>query len=179
MKSAAAIAIVLALSAPTAAHPTSSLEFALAIDGDRFDVTITCEEAILRAKVEALQRPLAELVDVRFDGVRVLPVARGFTPGAPNESPVMHLVGTIPDRASSVTFSTALVYGSFPLTIVRPGHPPGIEWLQGAQVSAAYDMRERGAGRRVLWPFVVVVGVATAAALGSRAGYTRRFAAAS
>ena len=179
MKLPAALLVAVACSTTAAAHPTSSLEFALSFDGDRFDVAITCEEAILRAKVDALQKPLVELVNVRFDGVRAVPVERGFMPGNPTESPVMHLTGAIPDRASTVTFSTALVYGSFPLTIVRPGHPPGIEWLQGMQASAAYDLGDRGANRRAWWPIEGLIGVVTVSAIGFRAGCTRRSATAS
>jgi hypothetical protein len=163
--------VMMAAAAPLAAHHTSTLEFALTIAGDRFDVAITCEEPILRAKVDALQQPLEQLVDVRFDGTHATAVAQGFGPAAPNESPVMHLTGTIPSGSSNMTFSTGLVWGSFPLTIVRPGRPPGIEWLQGAQVSAAYDVRERGDRRRALWP---VFGLSLTIALVTYNAFSRR-----
>ena len=59
------------------AHPASTTGIALTIrDAGLLAVAVTIDPEALRAKVSALQRPLADLVEVRCDGARSRAVRR-------------------------------------------------------------------------------------------------------
>ena len=148
---ASCLATVCLLESDALAHPASTTEIALTIrDAGLLEVAVTIDHEALRAKVSALQRPLADLVEVRCDGARVpLTVIACEAQGCESDSGVVRLAGVMPRGASAVTIGSSLVYGSYPVTIRRASTgDPVVQWLQGPETSTPYALHARDAHGR-------------------------------
>jgi len=145
------IAAFVAIAATASAHPTALTSVAIVVGESFADVTIATDAGFLKQKLDALQRPLTDCIDLRADGVRV-PLT--FLQVAP-----LHLRAELPAGTKHVTWSWSLVYGSYPVVFQRDGDVrDATQWLQGTETSA---------------PFALAAGSRSAAASALRASAPR------
>jgi hypothetical protein len=142
MKIAAALIALLALAGSVSAHPPGTTAVDLTLHADTFDVAIFIDPDALRLKESALGRPLVDLIDVAFDGRRAA-VDRVPSPDAADRSLVL-LRGRIPDQARTVTWSSSLIYGAYPVTFLEDGRAASVQWLSGFEI-ATYQLRSGAA----------------------------------
>jgi hypothetical protein len=147
------------------AHPTATTTITITLDGDcTFEVTLTTDPNALVTKLEALgggvmsgtlapdardarlaalASTLVEHLDIRFGGVRVDPRLVGIS-SASGQPSVIRLAGAIRPGAAYGTWSTSLVYGSYPVVIRRAGtETDSVQWLQGPQPSDPFPVTAR------------------------------------
>src|SRR5712692_10335754 len=105
-------AITLAASMPAFAHPTATTAVTVVVDESAVDVTITSDAEALRLKLDAMQRTLADCIDLRVDGVRAVLTQNGTT-SLEDGRVAFHLRGTMPTAATQLTWTSSLMYGSY------------------------------------------------------------------
>src|SRR5712692_7401113 len=140
-------AITLAASVPAFAHPTATTAVTVLVDEGAVDVTIASDTEALRLKLDAMQRTLTECIDLRVDGVRAALTQDGTT-SLEDGRVAFHLRGSVPPAAKQLTWTSSLMYGSYPVVMrrARDSHET-TEWLQGAETSAPYALASGGASR--------------------------------
>jgi HupE/UreJ protein len=125
------IAAFVAIAATASAHPTALTSVTIVVGESFADVAIATDADALKQKLDALQRPLTDCIDLRADGVRVPLTFLQVTP--------LHLRAELPAGTKHVTWSWALVYGSYPVVFQRDGDArDATQWLQGTETSAPY-----------------------------------------
>jgi len=146
----AAIALMLGASLRiVGAHPAGTTTIVVAIDrGRATDLLVTSDADALRLKIGALcamrgarcqgenLAAIADYIDVRADGET--PVALTFA-GAREESKVaaVHLSAALPAGTRQITLASSFIYGSYALTVKRPGVKDDVvQWLNGTERSA-------------------------------------------
>ena len=150
-----AIALILAVFSATRgialAHQVATTEVVLTLKGRTFEAIVSTDPESFHAKLAALQRPIADLVELRFDGRRVTPAIEEES-ASPDRAATVRLTGTIPPGATKVTWSTSLVLGSYPLSILDGGaEEPTVQWLQGSEVSAPIRVPARAVPFEPWW----------------------------
>lgn len=138
------------LAATAAAHQVATTEVVLTLRGRSYEAVVSTDPESFHAKLAALQRPIADLVELRFDGRRVTPAIEERSASA-DRAATVRLSGTIPDGSVSVTWSTSLVFGSYPLSIVSGSSEPAVQWLQGTQASAPVQVPANGLAFASAW----------------------------
>jgi len=140
------IAAFVAIAATASAHPTALTSVTIVVGESFSDVTIATDAGALKQKLDALQRPLTDCIDLRADGVRVPLTFLQVVP--------LHLRAALPARTRQVTWSWSLVYGSYPVVFQRTGDARDVtEWLQGTETSAPFAIagaRDRSAAASAL-----------------------------
>jgi hypothetical protein len=146
-----AAALVIITAAGASAHPAALTSVTVVVGRSSVDVAIATDADALGAKLNALQHPLEDCIDLRADGIRVpleemarpegtsvtRPEGRalhGAGDGAPTGAAadvsahvgnglkaVPHLRATLPAGTRYVTWSWSLVYGSYPVVFQRDG----------------------------------------------------------
>jgi hypothetical protein len=143
MKIAAALIALLALAGSASAHPPGTTAVDLTLHADTFDVALVIDPDALRLKESALGRPLADLIDVSFDGRRAA-VDRVPSPSGSADRSLVLLRGCIPGEARTVTWSSSLIYGAYPVTFLTDGREASVQWLSGFD-TATYQLRSGAA----------------------------------
>lgn len=130
-------AVVLSVAAQAGAHPTALTSVTIVVGRASADVTIATDAAALRAKLDAMRRTLTECLDLRADGIRV-PLAE--QPRA-DDSAGVRLHARLPDGISQLTWSSAIVYGSYPVVFQHAGDGrDNTQWLEGTETSAPFAL---------------------------------------
>jgi hypothetical protein len=168
--------LMFAATDPLSAHPTALTHALVVVHADRtIDVTFTTSGAPLVAKLEALDRRppaspetpaeieaklielsgvLAARIDVRADAARVgLHLAGVSAVAGESGKFAVRLTGRVPADATTLSWASSLVAGTYPLAVRREGTggpttDDGFEWLTGAETSRAYDLRALAGGSR-------------------------------
>jgi HupE / UreJ protein len=177
-----ALGVVLILT-PLAAHPTAETEVILTLAPDgAVDLALTTDLDALVIKLEtlagkapsgdlstlalegriaALRTTILEHVDVRFDGKPArIDLSRVDRPRDRKGKVTVRLAGRVPAGASTVTWSTSLVYGSYVFAVRSTSgsrQVEAFEWLNGPERSQAYGS---GAIRTATGPSFIWRGVA-------------------
>ncbi len=158
MRASLAVALVALIAATASAHPTALTSVTVVV-GDAFaDVTIATDAGALKLKLDALQRPLVDCIDLRADGIRV-PLVEARPEGrAPHENEGRNAAyvgnglqavqiaplrwrASLPAGTRHVTWSWSLVYGSYPVVFQRAGDDRDVtQWLQGTETSAPFAL---------------------------------------
>jgi hydrogenase/urease accessory protein HupE len=179
-----AIAMSLALVARIAAHPVATTTVAVVIDANgRVVATITADADPLIAKLEALSddplpnqhatTPAARAA--RLDSLRSTLLARvslsfdgsaaGFVaaPATVNDTgqATIRLTAVAPAGARTLTWSSSLVYGSYPVAVRTADGREAVQWLQAQESSEPVTLvgadRARRIGRGVWLGFTHIV----------------------
>jgi hypothetical protein len=133
----AAAAIVLTTVAPASAHPTALTSVTVVAGDDAAEVAIATDADALQLKLGAMRRGLAECIDLRADGVRA-----PLQEVASEDRAPFRLRAALPRGVKTVTFSTSLVYGSYPVVFRRAGGDrDATQWLQGTETSAPFAVQ--------------------------------------
>ena len=183
-RAACALIAILGWVATVTAHPVATTTVAVAIERDgRYVVTMTADADPLIAKLEALsadplrnERPSAEderaadldalqsmlltHLTLTFDGRRVAPTVEPARVTQGGQATI-RLTGVVPTDARMVTWSSSLVYGSYPLAVRSPDGREVVQWLAGQETSdpvlLAAPNRVRAIGRGVWLGFTHIV----------------------
>jgi len=134
----AAAAIALTTVAAASAHPTALTSVTVITGDGAADVAIATDADALQLKLSAMRRGLSECIDLRADGVRVPlhEVASG------DRAAPFRLRAALHRGVKTVTFSTSLVYGSYPVVFQRVGDDRDTtQWLQGTETSAPFAVQ--------------------------------------
>lgn len=155
---ACAVMAGLSIVATVAAHPVSTTTVSVSVNaGGRYVATITADVDPLIAKLEALSvSPLSNattataaervarldaLADVllahvmlQFDGVGATPIVESVHLNDAGQAIIL-LTGTTPDGARAISWSSSLVFGSYPLAIRAPDGRETVQWLQAQERS--------------------------------------------
>ncbi|HKW02333.1 MAG TPA: HupE/UreJ family protein [Vicinamibacterales bacterium] len=181
---ACAIAIGCVLVAPIAAHPVATTTVAVAVDtGGRVVATITADANPLIAKLEALsfdplpnqrattpaeraarldalRSTLLAHVSLMFDGRAATLVAEPANVSDAGQATI-RLAGFAPASARTLTWSSSLVYGSYPVAVRTADGREGVQWLQAQEttepVALAGADRTRAIGRGLWLGFTHIV----------------------
>jgi hypothetical protein len=156
---ACALAIGCVLVAPIAAHPVATTTVAVAVDADgRYIATITADADPLIAKLEALSADplpsrtvttateratrldglnatLLAHVTLAFDGQAAAPHADHAIVTDAGQATI-RLTGNVPRDARTLTWSSSLIYGSYPLAVRTADGREAVQWLQAQDRSA-------------------------------------------
>ena len=167
-------ALAMAATARLSAHPTALTHALVVVHADRsIDATFTTPGAPLVAKLEALAgRPAAQPATVEAIRARIIELREILTSrihvltdrtpivlqivdvaDVPDESGkfAIHLTGRMPAGAATISWSTSLVAGTYPLAVRRAGTgvpttDDGFEWLTGEEPSRPRDLLALTAG---------------------------------
>lgn len=121
------------------AHPPGTTTVDLTLHDGRFEADLTIDAEALRLKQTAPRRPVVDLIAIAFDGVSVRPAVE-MTASPDGQTAVVRLSGVTPPGATSVTWSSSLVYGAYVIAIRERRAEPVVQWLQGPQTSAPYRL---------------------------------------
>jgi hydrogenase/urease accessory protein HupE len=170
---ACAIAIGCSLVAQVAAHPVSTTTVAVAVGADgRSVATITADADPLIAKLEALSvdplpnrsaataterasrldalsATLLAHVTAAFDGQVIRLVAEPADVTDTGQATI-RLTGVAPAGARMLTWSTSLVYGSYPLAVRAPDGREIVQWLQAQERSQPVALAGAGGTRTIM-----------------------------
>lgn len=155
---ACTLIVGLSIVATIGAHPVSTTTVSVSVDASgRYVATLTADADPLIAKLEALSadplpsetamnaaerasrldaltRSLLRHVTLEFDGQAAKPAVQ---PAHVNDAgqATISLTGVAPAGARAVTWSSSLVYGSYPLAVRAPGGREVVLWLQARERS--------------------------------------------
>lgn len=91
-------------------------------------------------RIEELQQIFLANIVVSFDGTRVSPQF-AYTPQRSAQGGTVRLTGAIPGDAGTFQWSSALIFGSYALTLRRSTDPaPTTVWLTGGETSTPFDV---------------------------------------
>ena len=171
---ACGLVAALSIVAPVAAHPVSTTTVAVAVERDgHYVVTLTADADPLIAKLEALSadplpagepaaagaraarldalRPaLLAHIALAFDGERTAPKVEPACLTGNGGQVTIALTGIAPAGARAVTWSSSLVYGSYPLAVRSPDGHEVVQWLAGQELSDAIMLAAPN-GLRTIW----------------------------
>ena len=164
---------VLSIVTTIGAHPVSTTTVSVAVEpGGRFVATITADADPLIAKLEALsadplsagavpaaterasrldplRHTLLAHVALAFDGQTVTPAVEPAQVDDAGQATI-RLTGVAPPGARTVTWSSSLVYGSYPVAVRAPDGREVVQWLQAQDRSDPVALA--GADRtRTIW----------------------------
>lgn len=142
--------------AALSAHPQSTTEVAIEVGSGRtVTVEITADADPLARKLEALSAAplgrvrvdnlaawsdvLIEHIQLRADGQLLPLVWTGAAPIAAGRV-VVTLQTLLPADAGTVTWSSSLVFGAYPVTVRRGSTQAPTQWLQGLQMSEPFPL---------------------------------------
>jgi hydrogenase/urease accessory protein HupE len=170
---ACAIAIGCSLVAQVAAHPVSTTTVAVAVGaGGRSVAAITADAEPLIAKLEALSldplpnpsaataterasrldalsATLLAHVTIAFDG-QVIRLAAEPAEVTDTGQATIRLTGVAPAGARMLTWSSSLVYGSYPLAVRTPDGREIVQWLQAQEGSQPVALAGAGGTRTIM-----------------------------
>ena len=136
-----AVAFVAFAASTASAHPTALTSVTVVVGEASADIAIVTDTDALKLKLDALQRPLVECIDLRADGVRLALRSLQVAP--------IRLRAALPAGTKHVTWSSSLVLGSYPVVFQHAGNDRDVtQWLQGTETSAPFalaDARDRSA----------------------------------
>jgi HupE/UreJ protein len=153
--------ILIAAMRLVAAHSAATTTIAVTIRPDRgVDVVVTADADTLRTKLITLsgrrtdlqvRQPWATLVDridLRVDDDRRIPLTFAGIDLA-STTAVVHLSGSLRDADRRVTVGASFIYGSYALTVSRPGvNESTVQWLNGFERSQPIAIAQAPASRR-------------------------------
>jgi len=152
------------------AHPQSTTEVNIGVEGRRVEVLITADADPLARKLEALSNVSLGRVsvttiedwsdvvldhsDLRADGRRVPLVWQRATP-LEGGRVMIRLEAQLPADTASLTWASSLVFGAYPVVMHRGEVKLPAEWLQGTQVTTpvALDALVPPGGFRAIWRY--------------------------
>ena len=133
--------------APLHAHPTSSSFVVIGVGASTVEVAITTDADALRLKLDALARPITELVTLRIDGRAVELTQRRSEP-VPDRPGHVRITFESPVTSAPKTlqWQASLFLGSYPLAVrsgsagAAPEEDREYEWIVGRESSRLYDL---------------------------------------
>ena len=169
---ACALAIGCLLVARIAAHPVATTTVAVAVGGGRCVATITADADPLIAKLEALSvdplpsrsaattaerglrldalsATLLAHVTIAFDGQIIALDAEPATLTDTGQATI-RLTGISPAGARTLTWSSSLVYGSYPLAVRTPDGREIVQWLQAQERSQPVALAGAARGHAIM-----------------------------
>jgi hypothetical protein len=172
-------ALLIAFVARIDAHPASDTSVVIAFhDERRAEISVAGDAVALATKLEALSRlpltpsmptgrealtaRLTELglaltshVSIAIDDMRPR-LSPGVVAVDDRGLATMHLEVELPANASTMTWSTDVMYGTYPLVIRGRDGRETIRWLDGRETTGPMDLQHAMAGQASFWSGIVL-----------------------